>query len=126
MKILRLCRLWPVVTLMLAAPVLPAGAGETLDTVRRTAVMSAFEPELVLLKQELADAATYNVNGIEFSTGILQGQDVVLFLSGISMVNATMTAQLVLERFNIERIIFSGIAGGVNPALNIGDVVIAE
>ena len=56
----------------------------------------------------------------------LRGKHVVLFLSGISMVNASMNTQLVLDRFNVTHIVFSGIAGGVNPALNIGDVVVAE
>ena len=50
----------------------------------------------------------------------------VLFLSGISVVNAAMTVQLALDHFAIERIVFSGIAGGVDPGLNIGDVVIAD
>ena len=42
------------------------------------------------------------------------------------MVNAAMNTQLVLDRFNVTHIVFSGIAGGVNPSLNIGDVVVAE
>ena len=50
----------------------------------------------------------------------------VLFLSGISVVNAAMTVQLALDHFAVERIVFSGIAGGVDPGLNIGDVVIAD
>ena len=50
----------------------------------------------------------------------------VLFLSGISMVNASRTTQLALDRFNIRRIVFSGVGGGVDPALQVGDVVVAE
>ena len=47
-----------------------------------------------------------------------------MFLSGVSMVNAAMTTQLALDTFDIERIVFSGIAGGVDPDLDIGDVVV--
>ena len=65
------------------------------------------------------------MNGVAFNTGTLEGHDVVLFLSGISVVNAAMTVQLALDHFAIERIVFSGIAGGVDPGLDIGDVVIA-
>ena len=103
-----------------------ATAHETRDAVPRTAVVSAFAPELVILKEDLADASTHSVNGVEFSVGTLQGQSVVLFLSGISIVNAAMTTQLALDHFSIERIVFSGIAGGVDPSLNIGDIVIAD
>ncbi|MDE0221789.1 MAG: 5'-methylthioadenosine/S-adenosylhomocysteine nucleosidase [Spirochaetaceae bacterium] len=103
-----------------------ATAHEVQDDVPRTAVVSAFAPELSILKGELADASTYAVNGVEFSAGTLQGRDVVLFLSGISIVNAAMTTQLALDHFNVERIVFSGIAGGVDPSLKIGDIVIAD
>jgi len=45
-------------------------------------------------------------------------------LSGFSMVNAAMTTQAVLDRFAIRGIVFSGIAGGVNPGLRVGDVTV--
>src|SRR5690606_18538493 len=47
-----------------------------------------------------------------------------LFMSGVSMVNAAMSTQLALDNFNISAIVFSGIAGGVNPSYHIGDVVV--
>ena len=111
---------------MLAATAAPTMAHDTRADVPRTAVVSAFAPELSILKEDLAGASTHSVNGVEFSVGTLQGQDVVLFLSGISIVNAAMTTQLALDHFNVERIVFSGIAGGVDPSLNIGDIVIAD
>jgi adenosylhomocysteine nucleosidase len=92
------------------------------DETPRIAVMSAFEPELTLLLGQLQTPARHSINGVDFSTGTLQGKPVVLFLSGISMVNASMNTQLVLDRFNIQSLVFSGIAGGVNPGLHIGDV----
>lgn len=111
------------------AVVLPPVAGtaaETLDPIPRTAVMSAFAPEWEALRAALVDPQGHAVNGSTFVTGRLEGRDVVLLLTGVSMVNAAMTTQVVLERFNVERIVFSGIAGGVDPALNIGDVVVAS
>jgi adenosylhomocysteine nucleosidase len=47
-------------------------------------------------------------------------------MTGISMVNAAITTQTALDHFNVSGIVFSGIAGGVNPDLNIGDVIIPE
>ncbi len=104
----------------------PAFAHGVQDDVPRIAVVSAFAPEMSILKEELDGASVHTVKGVDFSVGTLQGRDVVLFLSGISVVNAAMTTQLALNHFNVERIVFSGIAGGVDPALNIGDVVIAD
>jgi adenosylhomocysteine nucleosidase len=97
-----------------------------IDRTPRIAIISAFEPELATLLRNVEHKRGYRVNGVEFTTGKLRGKQVVLFLSGISMVNASMNTQLVLDRFNVTHIVFSGIAGGVNPALNIGDVVVAE
>ena len=110
----------------LAGTVLPATASAAQDDIPRIAVVSAYTPEMVVLKGELENTAVHSLNGVDFSTGQLQGHEVVLFLSGISIVNAAMTVQLALDRFNIEQIVFSGIAGGVDPELNLGDVVIAD
>ncbi|MCY4453766.1 MAG: 5'-methylthioadenosine/S-adenosylhomocysteine nucleosidase [Immundisolibacterales bacterium] len=104
----------------------PAAAHDIAGEVPRTAVVSAFPPELSVLAEGLEEAVVRSENGVDFTLGRLAGRDVVLFLSGISVVNAAMTVQLALDRFRIERIVYSGIAGGVDPGLNIGDVVIAE
>jgi adenosylhomocysteine nucleosidase len=95
-----------------------------LDDTPRIAVISAFQPELALLLNRLQGPVKHSVNGVEFTTGTLEGKPVVLFLSGISMTNATMNTQVVLDRFRITNIVFSGIAGGVNPQLHVGDVTV--
>ena len=105
------------------ATVSARGSTATRD-VPRIAVMSAFDAELVALRAATTIAATRVVNGRTHYLGTLAGHDVVLMLSGFSMVNAAMTTQSVLDRFTITSIVFSGIAGGVNPGLNVGDVTI--
>ncbi|OSP53986.1 phosphorylase [Pseudoruegeria sp. SK021] len=107
----------------LAAPA--AASAQNFDDTPRTAIMSAFPPEIVALQEGFTDQVTYSLNGVTFTTGQFEGKPVVMFLSGISMVNAAMTTQLALDHFAIKRIIFSGIAGGVNPDLTIGDVVVS-
>lgn len=107
----------------LAAPPIQA---ETLDATPRLAVMSAFAPEWQVLQQALEDPQDHDLNGTRFVTGRLAGREVVLFLSGVSMVNAAMTTQLALDHFEITHIVFSGIAGGVDPSLHIGDVVVSR
>jgi len=78
-----------------------------------------------VLKADIEGARSTTVNGVEFVTGKLGGRNVVLFLSGVSMVNAAMTTQLALDRFDVTGVVVSGIAGGVDPSLHVGDVVVA-
>lgn len=118
--------------LLAAAITAIAGSAEAqdaagrLDPKPRVAVVSAFAPELKVLLGRSAVERTVSANGVEFMLGRLADEDVVLFLSGVSMVNAAMTAQLALDRFDVRAVVFSGIAGGVNPDLRIGDVVVPE
>ena len=94
------------------------------DQKPRIAIISAFSAELEKIKSMAEIEEVIVINGRSFTLGTLEGFDVVMFLSGISMVNAAMTSQLALCEFNITHIVFSGIAGGVNPDLNIGDVTV--
>lgn len=96
------------------------------DDTSRIAVMSAFEPEWIVLQEKLNNRQEIELNGTKFLTGKIEGKEVVLFLSGVSMVNAAMTTQMAIDKFNINAIVFSGIAGGVDPSLNIGDVIVPE
>jgi adenosylhomocysteine nucleosidase len=117
--------------LLLQAGCATAPAGPPVDAVRidaspRVAVISAFQPELTLLAAQMQQARRHVVNGVEFTTGTLQGKPVVVFLSGVSMTNAAMTTQLAMDRFHVTHVVVSGIAGGVNPALHVGDVTVAQ
>jgi adenosylhomocysteine nucleosidase len=94
------------------------------DRTPRLAVMSAFDAELDRLRAATRITATTVINGRTHYVGTLAGHDVVLMLSGFSMVNAAMNTQAMLDRFAIRGIVFSGIAGGVNPALRVGDVTV--
>lgn len=95
-----------------------------VDPHPRLLVMSAFGTELAELLAEAELIGSRTIAGREFHVGLLAGSDVVLVSSGISMVNAAMTAQAALDHFEITGILFSGIAGGVNPSLHIGDVAV--
>jgi len=54
----------------------------------------------------------------------LCGKHLYFFLSGVSMVNAALTTQMAIDHFQLDAIIFAGIAGAVDPALHPGDVVV--
>jgi adenosylhomocysteine nucleosidase len=116
---------WFVLVLLLIAWPLPAAA-ERLDATPRIAVVSAYAPEWPALLAATREPVRHTVSGVVFVTGVMEGKPVVLFLSGVSMVNAAMTTQMALDHFTVSRIVFSGAAGGVDPALDVGDVVVAD
>ncbi len=93
---------------------------------KRIAVICAYAPELPALSAALSDPHSETINGNTFTTGTMGGKPVVLMMSGVSMVNAAMNTQLLLDHFHISAIVFSGIAGGVDPSLHVGDVVVPE
>jgi adenosylhomocysteine nucleosidase len=109
----------------------PCAAGATASAPTasasgRTAILCAFEPEWTALVRLVKHPRDRTVDGVRVVSGTLEGQPVVLMLSGVSMVNAALNTQFVIDHFRIDRIVFSGIAGGVDPALDIGDVLVPE
>ncbi|MCB4769122.1 5'-methylthioadenosine/S-adenosylhomocysteine nucleosidase [Ancylobacter sp. Lp-2] len=115
-------RLWIAAFVLLAA-LLPAAA-EPVDATPRIAVLCAFEPEWRALRAIATHMEDHSYKGVPIVTGEIEGKPVVLAMTGVSMVNAAMTTQMTLDRYNVTRIVVSGIAGGVDPSLNIGDIAV--
>lgn len=91
-----------------------------------TALLGAFDEEVRLVQQSLKYPKTQILNGIRFVTGRIGNRPVVVAETGIGKTNAAMTTAFVLAHFRPERVLFTGIAGGVNPDLQPGDIVIAR
>ena len=92
----------------------------------RIGIVSAFGQEADILVAQTQAPRTWVVNGNRFTTGVLRGVPVVIVLSGVSMINSTMVTQLMVDHFKVQRLVMSGIAGGVNPAHHVGDVIIPD
>jgi adenosylhomocysteine nucleosidase len=80
--------------------------------------------EIERLGQQLTDKTEMTVQEIRFTTGSLKDRRVVLAHSGMGKVNAAMAATLLVDQFQPTHVLFTGIAGGLNPDLRPGDVVI--
>lgn len=89
-------------------------------------LMSAMHEELALLLQAMPDEQRVTVAGRDFWQGHWQGRSVVVVLSRIGKVAAATTATALIERFGVDRIVFTGVAGGVGPGVRVGDVVVAD
>jgi adenosylhomocysteine nucleosidase len=91
----------------------------------KIAIIGAMEEEVTLLRENISEAAAETIAGCEFTSGKMDGAEVILLRSGIGKVNAAMSSAILLERFKPDYIINTGSAGGFNPELNVGDVVIS-
>ncbi|KAA6437035.1 5'-methylthioadenosine/adenosylhomocysteine nucleosidase [Dyadobacter flavalbus] len=89
-----------------------------------TGILGAFPPELVLLESKMEHKKDTLIGQMRFIKGTLNGKSVVLAQTGIGKVNAAIATTLMLEHFKPREIVFSGIAGGIDPALFPGDIVI--
>jgi adenosylhomocysteine nucleosidase len=92
----------------------------------RFGIVSAFGAEADLLLAATKGKTQFIINGNTFTTGELQGNWVVIVLTGISVENASMVTQLMIDHFNTHHLLLSGIAGGVDPSQKVGDVVIPD
>lgn len=90
-----------------------------------TAILSALAEEQQGLVGRLTNPVLVTRAGRDFWRGELQGRSVVLGLSRIGKVAAATTATTLIEAFGVSRVVFTGVAGGVGPGVDVGDVVVA-
>ncbi len=94
-------------------------------TARPIAILTAIPEEIAAFGDHLVESGSETVAGIKFHHGMLDRHPVVLAESGIGKVNAALAAATLLDRFCCAGIIFSGVAGGLDPLLGVGELVIA-
>ncbi|MEY3871013.1 MAG: hypothetical protein RLZZ296_8 [Pseudomonadota bacterium] len=91
-----------------------------------TAILSALPEEQHGLLERLQGAQKQTVAGRDFWLGQLHGQPVVLGLSRIGKVSATLTAAVLIGHLGASRMVFTGVAGGLAQGVKVGDVVVAH
>lgn len=97
-----------------------------MNTLPRIAIVAALYDELASVLALMPDEHKQVIAGREFWIGHLHGQDVVAVLSGIGKVAAATTATLLIQHFDVTRIVFTGVAGGLGSGVKVGDVVLAR
>ncbi len=93
---------------------------------KRIGIIVAMQEELEEIKEYVEDINEKEIKHITFIEGKVEEKNVVLVQCGIGKVNAAMVTQALIDSYNIEYIVNIGVAGALNPMLNIGDVVIAD
>lgn len=88
------------------------------------AILGAMQEEIEPLLEFFGKYETIEYAENKFYTTSYKGVDLVLAYSKIGKVYATLTTTVLVEKFKCEKLLFSGVAGGVNPELKIGDLII--
>lgn len=83
------------------------------------------EPEVELLKNAMLVEKEDKIAHTTAYTGTLNGQNIVLVQSGIGKVNASIITALLLEHYNIDYVINTGVAGAMGAKLKVTDMVVS-
>jgi len=92
----------------------------------KIAIMGAMPEEIepIISKLENLKETRYAAN--TYYEGTYKGKTLVVAYSKIGKVFATLTATSLIEKFECDTLLFSGVAGAISPDLNIGDLIIAD
>lgn len=88
-------------------------------------IIGAMEVEVEGIKAAMQEAEVKTVAGMDFYCGKISGKEVVVVKSGIGKVNAGICTQILADLFSVDAVINTGVAGSLNPAIHMGDIVIA-
>ncbi|WP_419769336.1 MAG: 5'-methylthioadenosine/adenosylhomocysteine nucleosidase [Candidatus Marinarcus sp.] len=92
----------------------------------KLAVMGAMEEEIEPLLEYFSDIKVTEFAKNKYYEVSYNGLDIVIAYSKIGKVFASLTASTLIEKFGCDTLLFSGVAGGINPELKIGDLIIAN
>lgn len=93
---------------------------------KKIGIIGAMELEVEQLKGNMQAVKVITRASMDFFTGTLNGVDVVVVRSGIGKVNAALCVQILADIFEVSHIINTGVAGSLNPVLDIGDILVSS
>jgi adenosylhomocysteine nucleosidase len=88
-------------------------------------IIGAMDEEVSRLKEVMEDVSISSKACMDFYRGRLSGKEVVVVRSGIGKVNAGICTQILVDDFNVDAVINTGIAGSLNANIDIGDIVLS-
>ena len=97
-----------------------------LDKKIRLGVISALSEEREGLVEAMQGVSTLSHGMRAYTLGNLWGIDAVCVLSRLGKVAAAMTASILVEKFQVTHIVFTGVAGSADAGVRVGDIVVAE
>jgi adenosylhomocysteine nucleosidase len=95
------------------------------DDVERIGIISAMDNEISVLLEKAEIEQEDLVGGMKYYVGRLSGKNVVITRAGIGKVRASSGVTTMLNKYNISKVLFTGIAGGVADETQVLDEVVA-
>ncbi|TYP72696.1 5'-methylthioadenosine/adenosylhomocysteine nucleosidase [Paenibacillus methanolicus] len=92
---------------------------------KKIGIIGAMVEEIELLHQHVEKTGSFTKAGITYVEGKFHGREVVFCKSGVGKVNAAVCTQLLIDG-GVDCVLFTGVAGAVDPDLNIGDIVVSS
>lgn len=92
----------------------------------RIGVIGAMDEEIDYFHEHMTGVVPHTCASIVFHTGQFHGQEVVVCKSGVGKVNAAVCTSLLIHQFACTALIFTGVAGALDPTLEIGDIVLSQ
>lgn len=92
----------------------------------KLAIMGAMEEEITPLLKYFSDVNKIDYANNSYYEAKFGNLDVVIAYSKIGKVFSTLTASTMIQKFGCDTLLFSGVAGGINPSLQIGDLIVAN
>ncbi len=92
----------------------------------KVAILSAMREEITPFLSKYPHYTQKEVGGNTYYLVNAEGYELVLAYSKIGKVHAALSASVMILHFGVEKLIFSGVAGGLNPSLRVGDLIIAN
>lgn len=89
-------------------------------------IIGAMDEEVISLKRKMEVKEQREIAGMVFFIGTVAGKEVAVVRCGIGKVNAAVCTQILVDIFNAEYVINTGVAGALYPELNIGDIVVSS
>lgn len=89
-------------------------------------IIGAMHEEIVELKGLMDGIEEVKIASMIYYKGKLEQKEIVLVESGIGKVNSAVCTTLLIKEFGVEKIIFTGVAGGIGKDIEVGDIVISE
>lgn len=88
-------------------------------------IIGAMDEEVAEIKNQMTEVTVERAAAMDFYKGKLRGKDVVVVRSGIGKVNAAVCTQILADRYGVDAVVNTGIAGSLRNEINIGDIVIS-